>query len=613
MANNLDVSEADFTTIKANLKAFLQNQNQFLDFNFEGAAISVLLDILAYNTHIAAAHANLAFAESFLDSAVLRGSVVSRAKELGYTPRSKTASSAVINVSFTVSGNPAQYVIPKNTKFTASANGISYPFVTDHDCLIENVNNTFTQNITIYQGKFTTFQYTVNLNDASQRFTIPSLDADTRFLTVLFKDNNSIIDWTPFSLADLISGNFDSLSEAQIFFLKEAYDEFFEVYFGDGSVGQALQNNNLIQLEYLITDGTVVNGAKTFALSSVLPNVTTMTITTIEAATGGDDKESIDSIKFLAPFFYASKGRAVTENDYKSLIKHEYANVDDVAVWGGEKNIPPFFGKVFIAIKPKTGQFLSTIVKETIQNDIISKFNVVTIRPEIVDPDYTLISVDTVVTYNGRLFNPTSGINLNMLVTDAITNFFTNSANKFGQTLYFSKLIGAIDSASDLILNNVTNLTLEKQKQVFLGISGNYVFDYNNAIEPGSVLSNEFTINGQNWRIKDIPDSNVPPISGTLAVFRIDNQNNTIYLTKDTGTVNYTTGEVSIINLKINAIVVDPNSGLLTIKVSPGSIASQSRPDVVHLDDNIYANGREQIITLKADSITITLLPDNTV
>lgn len=613
MTDNLNVSESDFSTIKQNLKDFLKNQSQFLDYNFEGAAISVLLDILSYNTHIMAAHANLAFAESFLDSAVLRGSVVSRAKELGYTPRSKSSASADIQVSFTVTGNPTQYVIPKNTKFNATSNGITYQFVTDHDCLIENVNNTFTQVIKIHQGKFTTFQYTVDLNDASQRFVIPSLDADTKFLTVLFKDNITVQEWTPYSLADLISGSFDNLNEAQIFFLKESFDEFFEVYFGDDIVGKALKNNNLIQLEYLITDGALANGAKSFSLASVLTNVNSLSITTIDSATGGDDKESIDSIKFLAPFFYASKGRAVTEDDYKAIIKNQYSNVDDVAVWGGQKNNPPFYGKVFVAIKPKAGQFLSIIEKETIQNDIVSKFNVVTIRPEIVDPDYILVSVNTVINYNGRLFNPTSGIDLNQIVHDAITNFFLSSANRFGQTLYFSKLVKTIDESSPLILNSITNLTLEKQKQVFLGISGNYEFDFNNAIAPGSVLTNEFIINGQTWRIKDIPNATVPPTSGTLAVFRMGNQNNIIFLTQNTGTIDYTTGKINIVNIKINSVVDNPSAGLLTMQVSPGAIPDIAHPDIVYLDDNIYANGREQIITLKSNAITITLIPDNTV
>jgi len=467
MADNLPVSEADFTTIKENLKIYLKNQQQFQDFNFEGSAISVLLDILAYNTHMSASHANMVFAETFLDSAAIRGSVVSRSKELGYTPRSKSAAKANVTISFSVTGNPSQYILPKGTKFLSTSGATSFIFVLDHDVIIDNNNNTFSTTIDIYQGKFNTFTYTVNLNDASQRFIIPSLDADTNFLTVLFKENDSIPDteYAPWQYSKNVAiGSLNSNST--VFFLQEDFDENFEVYFGDGVIGKALTNGNMIQLSYLITDGADANAAgsvASFTLNSTLTNTSNIHIITNTAAIGGADKESIESIKFLAPFYYAAQNRAVTEHDYIALIKSTYSQVEDVAIWGGEKNDPPYYGKVFIAIKPQTELVLTPAEKLSMQNDILARYSVMSIRPQIVDPEYINVSVDTTVLYNSKLFDPTGNINLSQIVTDAVSNFFTSQTNRFGQPLYYSNLQSAISNSSPLITSNILTLNLPKQ------------------------------------------------------------------------------------------------------------------------------------------------------
>lgn len=604
----LNISETDFSTIRANLKTYLENQTQFQDYSFDGSAISVLLDILSYNTHMTASHANLAFAESFLDSATLRGSIVSRAKEMGYTPRSKTSAVATIQISFTVDGNPAQYTIPKNTKFITTSGDTSYSFVNKEDYLVENIGDTFSQEIDIYQGKFTTFQYIVDLTDASQRFVIPSLDVDTNFLTVLFKENDSISDWTPYSYyKDFSHGEIDG--GTKLFYFLEAFDEYFEVYFGDNVLGKELENNNVIRLEYLITDGPDANNAQTFDISSVLTGVNNISINTISNSSGGAERETTDSIKFLAPLHYTSGERAVTEDDYKSIIKNKYSDVDDVSIWGGERNDPPYYGKVFISIKPTIGGYLTTSTKEAIQDDILSRYNIVSIRPEIIDPDYIYVSVDTVITYNGRLYNPDSGINISELVENAIINFFDTSVNKFGISLYYSKLVGSIDDVSSLILNSITNIQLEKELEIFSGISGQYVFNFNNAISPGSVISNSFIISGETWKIKDVPNDLIPPTEGTLVVFK-EVSGVTTYYNEDIGTVDYTTGEVIIDNLKIDSVVDEPSLGVLKMQVSPGAVADPNNPDVVYLDKNVYTNGLSQIVTLK--EINTTLIPDNT-
>lgn len=615
MAVSTAVSELDFFAIKEALKDNLKNNSEFTDHDFDGAGLNVLLDVLAYAAHYTGVYTNLAFSETFLDSAVQRAAVVSRAKELGYVPRSTSAASAIINVSFSVTGNPAQYTLPKNTQFLATAGGTSFTFTTTNDILIENDgNDQFTKEISIVQGAFSTIDYTVDLNDASQRFTLGSLTADTNYLTTAHKDNSGSTAINQYSFIDSLSiGALDQ--DTLVYFLRETYDGFFEVYFGDGNIGKANLDGNVISLTYLITDGESANGANAFTLSTTLTGISGFSATTISPAIAGADKESVESIKYLAPFYYQSQGRAVTADDYKALIKANYSNVDDISVWGGEENDPPFYGKVFIAIKPKSSEIFSNSVKLLIQEDIISRFNIMSIRPEIVDPEYINVEVDTVVTYNSRLYDGTTNSGLADDIKTNITNFFDSQANKFGQPLYYSKLTTDIDGTSPLILNSITNITLSKSQEIFSGISAQYEYTFNNSVYPGSVKSNEFTIDGVDYSFTDIQDTTDLSV-GTIAIFRTTNQGDVVYLTENTGTIDYNSGKISVNNININSIVGDTINKLLTVYISQGAFIDSSNPNVVYKDMNVYTNGREQIVRispLSGEGITITLLPDGSV
>lgn len=603
----LKISEIDFTKIKSNLKQYLKNQSEFTDMNFEGSALSTLLDILAYNTHYMSTYANFAFSEGFLDSATQRGAIVSRAKELGYLPRSKAASKASVTLSFGVTGNPLTYVLPKWTRFTST--GTSYTFLTTQEYLFENSSNTFSKEIEIVEGKNTTYEYTVNLSDSSQRFIIPSKDVDVNYLTVVVKDSVLSSTQNTYSFIDNLQiGDLDPTTT--VYFLRETFDGYFEVYFGDGVVGKALQNGNVVQLTFIITNGSEANNARNFTISSSLSGVSGVSVVTQSISGGGDDKENTDSIKYLAPFYYQSQNRAVTEDDYISLIKNKYPSVDDVSVWGGENNDPPYYGKVFVAVKPKNGLYLTENQKNSLKNDILSNFNVVSVRPEVVDPDFINVVVDTVVTYNGKLYKLSSNIDLEQEITDTIETFFSQSVNKFGKPLYYSNLVRAINDTNDLVLDNITNLSLFKKKEIFSGISGTYQFSFNNSIYPGSVYSNEITIDNVNWKIKDVPSGTLPYTEGVLKIYR-QTQNQTIYLTETAGTVNYNTGVITLENIRIDAIVGDPINKELKMYCSLGSFSDVSLPNKVYMDKNIYANGREQIITL--ENISVTLLTDNSV
>jgi hypothetical protein len=608
MTNIQSISEIDFFKIKLALKNYLSATTEFTDHDFEASGLDSLLDALAYEAHYIGAYTNMAFSETFLDSATQRISIVSRANELGYVPRSISSPYANITLSFSVSGNPQQYILPKGTQFVSTNGNTSYSFVTTTDITFENNgSNSYSKNILIYQGQYATRTFTVNTNNTLQKFELGSVNADTNFLTVRWKENSSSTTWTKFNyVKDILISELDS--DSNVYFLKENYTGAFEVYFGDGVIGKQMVNGNIIELSYLITDGKSANNAKSFTMTTTPSGLSDISIVTVDSATGGSDKETKESIKYLAPFYYASQERAVTEKDYISLVKSNYSNVDDVKVWGGEKNSPPFYGKVFIAIKPSDGTFLSDTTKTIIQNDIISKYNIVSIRPEIVDPEYTDVGVDTVIIYDNTLYSTTVSDSLEQDVIATITDFFDAETNKFGTPLYFSKLVKAIDNTSDAILSSSTNLTLTKSSEIRSGSSATYTFEFNNSITEGAVRSNEFTIGGVTWKIIDIPSNT--DATGKLAVCRNTDQGQTIYLTQDTGTVNYNTGEIVIENFLIDTIVGDSIFNLLKITVSPGSFIDTSNPENVFTDYNVYTNSRDQIIRLDENDITVTLLSD---
>lgn len=605
---SLKTSEADFFKLKNSLVEFLKTKPDFTDYEFDGSALNILTDVLAYGAHIQAAHANLVFSESFLDSAQQRSSVVSHAKQLGYVPRSKVAAYARLQISFTVTGNPSQYVIPKNTRFGSTISNVTYYFVTVTDTIIENNgSNLFVGELLVYQGKYTEFNYTVNTNE-NQRFLIPSDSVDTRFLSVSVA-NNSSAQFVEYSYSEELNLG-DLGPNTNTYFLQESYDGFYQVYFGNGTIGKSVSPGNIVKLNYIITDGKDANGARSFSLASSLSGTSNISITTLDFAQNGSDKETVDSIKYLAPFFYQAQKRAVTENDYKAILKATYSDIDDVAVWGGEKNIPPFYGKVFLAVKPKNSTFFSNFIKQSIQNNIISKFNVLSIRPEIVDPDYIDVSVRTVVTYDSKLYKPGSSINLESSIESTITSFFASETNKFGNPLYYSKLVSAIDSISPIIKNSVTNITLEKSAELYLGASATYTFEFNNFLHPGSLTSNEFIIDGVTWKLRDIPNSGGPHLTGDLAIYRKVG-NNTIYLTRNAGTINYNTGELSLTNFKVSSLVNQSDLGRIYISVSPGAFQDSENPTTAYTDYNVYTNERDQIIRLNPrSSISIIMLPD---
>lgn len=590
------MSETDYNKIKQDLKDYFRNKTEFTDYDFDGSALSTLIEILAYNSQNLALQSNLTFSETFLDSANQRASIVSRAKELGYIPRSMTSSKASIEVSFNVTGNPLQYTIPQGTTFSSAGDSKTYNFITTEDILVDNDSNDFYKTIEIVQGRISNYTYTVNSLDLNQKFIVPSKNVDVDYLQVSV-NGITYSKNTEYNIGEI-------KEDSTIYYIFENIDGYYEIYFGDDVLGKSVSNGDSIYLEFLITDGSDANYLRKFTLSSILPNITNLSITTIDYSQGGASKESIDSVKFNSPLSYQAQNRAVTKYDYISLIKNNVSGVEDVTVWGGEENDPPYYGKVFIALKPYEGKYISNVFKERIKTLLKTNFSLLSIRPEIVDPDYIDVGVEVVSTYSGKTYSSSLGSVLNTTIQNSIVSFFDSYDNKFGEPIYYSTLLKAIQNSDSAILNVIMNFNLTKYNKIYAGTAGTYIFNFNNYITPETIRSTSFNIGGNGWIIKDVPLGNYPYTTGKLVVYRVVDGSD-VYYSQDSGTVDYATGTIAVSNLKIDSAT----NNEISITINPGSYIDN---DTVFSDYNVYTNKRDQIIRLDESKISITLLPDNT-
>ena len=476
-SNKLEISAVDFDQIKANLKTFLQNQVEFQDYNFEGSGFSILLDLLAYNTHYLAYNANVVANEMYLDSADLRNSIVSLAKMLGYTPTSPRAPIANLDILIN-NASGTSITMDKGTVFNTSVNGISYQFITNADATITPSNGVYRfSNINVYEGSSVTYKYTVDSSDPDQRFVINSARADTSTLKV--KVQNSISDSTT-ATYNLATGYTGLDNTSKVYFIQEVEDNKFEVYFGDGVIGKSLDDGNIVILEYIVTNKTEANGASTFTLSGSVGGFSDVTITTNSSAQGGSDGQSKESIRFNAPLQYARQDRAVTTSDYETLVQELYPNAQSVSAWGGEDDETPVYGVVKIAIKAASGSTLTNATKESIVTQL-QRYNVASVRPVIVDPETTSIILTSNVKYDERATTKTADT-LKSEITTAITNYNTSTLQKFDSIFRHSKVTGLIDDVDTSILSNVTSLLIRKTFTPTLSASTRYDIYFRNGI-----------------------------------------------------------------------------------------------------------------------------------
>jgi len=595
MATKLDISELDFDTIKDNLKTFLSQQDEFRDYNFEGSGMSVLLDVLSYNTHYLGYNANMLANEMYLDSADLRSSVVSLAKQVGYTPTSATCSTANINVVVN-NGVGSSITMSRGTKFTSSVNGQSYTFVNNADISVIPGDGVYTfSNVELKEGSLLNFKYTANTTDIDQRFLIPNDNVDTTTLTVKIQNSSSDSITNTYSLANGITA-LDSTSK--VYFLQEVEDGRYEVYFGDGVLGRAVADGNIVILDYIVCNTDAANGASSFTLSGTLDGFANVTITTNSGAAGGSDQESISSIKYNAPRDYTAQDRAVTAEDYKVLVKSLYANAQSVQVYGGEDAEPVAFGKVYISIKAKSGSNLTTTTKTSIVQSLKS-YAVASVTPVIIDPETTFITLATSFKYNSSVSTlALSTLEANVL--NSITTYNNDTLENFTGMYRHSALSTLIDSTDSSILSNVTTVRMYKYITPTLNEGLKYTLSFNNAFfnphsghnssAGGIVSSTGFKINDDLSLNEHFLDDDG---AGNLRVYYLSGTTR-IYTSSAYGTVNYTTGQIVLTSAHITSISnVD---GLASTRVR--IFATPNSNDIVPV--------RNQILEIDTTNSTVT-------
>ncbi len=563
----------DFSTLRAQIKDYLRSNSNFTDFDFEGSNFSILIDTLAYNSYITSYNTNMAVNESFIDSATLRENVVSLARNIGYVPRSKK--SAVARVSFNVDTSASNALSVKlNAGLVALGNvqGGNFVFSVPEDITVTPNSNKIASfnNISIYEGTYLTKSFQVISSQTNQRFILPNSNIDASSIRVEVEENGSILTYNAYA------NIFDVNSESRLFLVQEIDDEKYQIMFGDGVLGKKPGNGAKITVSYIVTNGENGNGAANFNFSGTLTSNTGATIlegisllTTIQSSENGDSIESIDNVKYLAPRVYASQYRAVTPNDYKSLIPFLYPNIDSVSAYGGEELDPPQFGKVFITVKPKNGEFLSAITKDNIKSDL-KKYTVAGIKQEFLDLMYLYVEFKSIVSYDsGFVADP---LNLQSRIISAIETYARSSdINSFGGRLKYSKLLSQIDKVDTGITSNITTLVIRRNMVPLYNQLATYEVCYGNKfhadLEGFNVRSSSFKIEDVDGDVylTDFPNSN--QLTGVVKFFTMNNGLIT-YINNNAGTIDYTKGEIDLFPVNI---VSTSLSNRIEIEATPES------------------------------------------
>ena len=574
ISNRLDVSELDYDGIRDNLKTYLSNQAEFSDYNFEGSGMSVLLDLLAYNTHYLSYNANMLSNELYLDSADIRKNVVALAKQLGYTPTSVSSPMATIDV--TVNNVPtttASITMVKGTTFTTTINQITYNFLTNEDITATPTDGVYKfSNVKIYEGTSVTFQYTVDSSDVDQKFIIPNNQADTTTLKVKIQNSSSDTTTNTYTKSQTLT---ELNSTSKVYFLQEQGDGRFEVYFGDGVLGKALEDGNIVKLEYIVTNMKQTNGASSFTLGSTVGGFTDVSVSTVSVAQGGSIAQSNNSIRFNAPLQYQAQNRAVTVKDYETLTQTFYPNAESISAYGGEDAETPIYGTVYIGIVPKSGSTLTEATKQNIV-DNLKKYNVASVTPVIVTPETTSIILTSNVKYNENATTKT-GDTIRSNVITSITNYSTTNLQKFEGLFRYSQLVQDIDDTDTSILSNITTVKIRKDFTPTTGSAITYNVYFRNALynphsghntTAGGILeSSGFKIQGSDEEmfLNDDGQGNVRMyylVSGVKTY-----ENNT------QGIINYTTGQITLTSLNIASIsnIRGSASTVIELTVKPSS------------------------------------------
>jgi hypothetical protein len=493
MANRLRVTELDFDSIKQNLKNFLNQQSEFTDYDFEGSGLSVLLDLLAYNTHYQAYYLNMIANEAFMDTALLRDSVISHAKVLGYVPYSRKAPRA--NINFTVSSTsdvPSTVTIPKGFRFLSNEiDGISYGFVTLGETVVTKSNTSFYfLNLPLYEGQLVTYSYTHNqATNPKQVFSVLDEGVDTSTITVSVQTSASNTASEIYTLATDAS---EATTISPVFYLQENKNQRYDIYFGNDVIGKSIPDGSIVSINYLITNGSSANKANNFVATGTLSDslgngLSNFTIDPVGEAAGGSERETVDEIKFSAPLQFTTQNRLVTFKDYETYIKKNYPSVDSVSVWGGEDESPPTYGRVYVALKPKQNYYLSDTEKERIINEIIAPKAVVAVQTIIRDPEYLYLLISPTVTYDSKK-TTLSADQLRTGIRNSILSYKSNYLDKFDSKFILSKVQDAVDATdSNSIIGSKIIVRVQKRFKPSTDQSKPYFIYFNVPIRRGTI------------------------------------------------------------------------------------------------------------------------------
>lgn len=559
-SSQINATDLDFDDIVDNIKTYLKGQDKFKDYDFEGSNMSVLIDMLAYASHIGGVNTNIAASELFLDSAQIRKNVVSRAKDLGFTPASEKASTAIVEVAMNNIRNIDGTIptgdemrLARGHNFVSVYDGVSYNYV-NADSIIptrDGLNFKY-ENVNLVQGQYITDTFIFDSQIKNSKFVLSNARVDKSKLEVSITSDG-------FSNKYTLSTDVSTItSSSRVFYTQENEEGFLEIYFGDGVLGKALLDGDIIDVTYIVVDDFHADGAKIFSMLDAINGFTNASITTLSNSSGGAEKESIDSIKFKATKFYTSQNRLVTLNDYKAKVQEYYPNADAVAVWGGEDNDPPEYGKVFISLKPQNSDYLSETEKTEVQNKL-NQLNMLTVRPVIKDAEIVKILVSTVFKYNKNDTTLSKG-ELEQLVRTGIVNFDNTNLNNFDAIFRHSNLVKAIDEINDAILSNITNIRLRKKKDVKLNFSEGLVINFGNSFyhphdghnkaSGGILVSTGFKIDGDSVNTYFFDDDG----SGNIRRYSLASGQRVI-ADSSAGTIDYASGKVSIDAIKFTSTV----------------------------------------------------------
>lgn len=486
---SIAITDLDFDSIKNNLKDFLKSQTRFQDYDFEGSGMNVLLDILALNTHYNAYYLNMIGNEMFLDTSKIRQSTVSHAKLINYIPESSHGAEAKVNITVTPSISEDQdtniLTLDKYTRFIGSAiDGINYPFVALNSNTVSKSGNSFLfSNVIIKQGEVVTRQFIMSPSNDKRRFDIPTSNVDTNTLVVTVQESNSNTMTTAYIQAQDLT---EITANSNVYFIQENEKSEYSIYFGDNVIGKRPKDGNIINITYVDTLGSLGNKISRFTLTETIGGLynDNVSVTATGSSYSGSEKETIEQVKYRAPYAYTTQNRAVTINDYETLITKDYTNIDSVAVWGGEDNNPPVYGKVYLSLKTKENYFLTNLEKENIKNSLIENRNVLTVIPEIVDPSYVYVLIRGTVYYNPALTSLDSG-QIKSYVFAAIEDYGNDNLDRFKDVFQKAKLQQYIENSQDSIIGSDIKTYLQKRFDVTLNQTKNYTIDFGVPIKKG--------------------------------------------------------------------------------------------------------------------------------